>query len=332
LFRRRRKRIRVLVATRDPHVPAALAAATQVRGSSINMELTEAVSTQGAYDALPGCSLAVIDAVDLVPSPTLPLETLTSALRHADMPVIDGARFAQDPQAALEQAAAATGLLAALPPRVVVIAAYSGGVGKTSLSLSLARYVAGQLRLPTAIAEANHGQSALLALTGADVPDLHDVLTQGAEPGQWRARNGGPITMLPMNYTSARLLLSRTEELAQLLAALARDHVLTVVDANAANPFFPHLWKRSHMALVVADPRPDAVVNAHALVEELGAEGGHRRSGACVVLNKVNGMGDRLALSQLEAAARLPLVPSPDRDRRLAESLLQIIYPGWRPQ
>jgi len=332
LFRRRRKSIRVLVAAHNPEVSEALAAATGDRESRVKIQLTEAVSTQGAYDALPGCNLVVIDVGDLVSSPALPLETLTSALDQAGMPVIDGARFVQDPQASLEQAVAATGLLAALPPRVVVITGYSGGVGKTTLSLSLARYVAGQLCLPTAVTEVNYGRSALTALTDADVPDFHDVLTQGAEPGQWRANNGRPVTMLPMNYASARLLLSRTEEMAQLLTDLARNHVVTIVDASAANPFFSHFREKAHITLIVADPRPDAVVNAQVLVEELGAEQRHSGDSARIVLNKMNGVGDRLALSQVEAAARLPFVSRPDQNRRLAESLLQIVYPGWRPK
>ena len=70
----------------------------------------------------------------------------------------------------------------------------------------------------------------------------------------------------------------------------------------------------------MADPRPDAVVNVQLLVEEI-------EDGARIVLNKVNGVSDKLALGGVQAAARLPHVSKPDLDRKLAESLLQIVYP-----
>jgi MinD-like ATPase involved in chromosome partitioning or flagellar assembly len=334
LFWKRKQAIRVLVATRNPEVSRVLAAAANDGGKRLRkrsrVHVTEALSTQGAYDALPGCDLAVVDVADLVVSPTFPVATLAGALQQSELPVAGGDAFAAEPQAWLEQAIAATGLLAALPPRVVAFTGYSGGVGKTTLSLNLARYVAGRLRLPAAIVELNFGRSALAALTTAELPDFHEVLTQGAAPGTWQG-----ITVLPMNYVSARLLLSREEEIDRLLEDMARRHVLTIVDAAAANPFFPRFHARAQMTLVVADPRPDAVINAQALAGELVVDDDvkdERRSegGADIVLNKMNGLSDRLALGGLEAAVRLPYVSRPDQDRRLSEPLLQVVYPGWR--
>jgi MinD-like ATPase involved in chromosome partitioning or flagellar assembly len=314
-----------MVATHNPEASEVLAAAAEDR-KRIKIGVTEAVSTQGAYDALEDCNLAVVDVDDLVVSPTLPVEALTGALERSGIPVAGSGEFVQDPQSWFEQAIAATGLLAALPPRVVAITSYSGGVGRTTLALNLARYVTDRLHLPTAVAEVNFGRSGLTALTDRDLPDFHDVLTQGAEPGTWQG-----ITILPMNYMSARLLLSRTDEVEGLLHRLAQGHVLTLVDASAANPFSAHFTGKAQTALVLADPRPDAVHNAQALVQEL--DGGRQHQGSThIVLNKVNGVGDKLALGGVQAAARLKHVSRPNQDPRLAESLLQVIYPGWRPR
>jgi len=330
LFWKRKQAIRVLVATHNSEVSRVLSAAANGGGKQLRkrsrVHVTEALSTQGAYDALPGCDLVVVDVADLVASPTLPVETLEGALQQSGLPVAGGDAFAAEPQSWLEQAIAATGLLAALPPRLVVLTGYSGGVGKTTLSLNLARYVAGRLRLPAAIVELSFGRSALAALTAVDLPDFHDVLTQGAAPGTWQG-----ITVLPMNYVSARLLLSREEEIDRLLDDVARRHVLTIVDAAAANPFFARFHARAQMTLVVADPRPDAAINAQALVGELDEDERRSEGEAQIVLNKMNGLSDRLALGGLEAAVRLPYVPRPDQDRRLSEPLLQLVYRGWRP-
>jgi hypothetical protein len=290
---KRGKGIRVLVATHNPEVSGALAAMADdaqgnVRRSKIKVQVTEAVSTQGAYEALPGCNLAVVDTSDLVASSALPVEMLDNALAQSGIPIVNGAMFVDDPQTWLERAIAATGLLSALPPRTVVVTGYSGGTGKTTLALNLARYVSRHLHLPVALIEVNYGRSALMALTDQELPDFHDILTQGTRPGTWQA-----ITVLPMNYTSARLLLNRTDEVCGLLYDLAQSHVLTIVDAGAANPFFPYFKERAQSVLVVADPRLDAVMNAQALFREIAVD---REDGAAIVLNRMNGMGDKLAL------------------------------------
>lgn len=321
----RKKTVRVLVATRHPAVPTTLTEAARREAGKVRMDVqaTEAISMQGAYEALPGCNLVVIDLDDLAVSPDLPRATLEGALVQSGLPFVGGADFVAQPHAWLEQAVSATGLLDALPPRTVMITGYSGGAGKTTLSLNLARYVAGRLKLPVALVELSFGAGSLRALTEPDLPDLYDVLTQEVEIGDWQG-----ITLLPMAYSAARLLLNRSGEVKELFQKVRRSHALTLVDAAGANPFRPALQEAIDRTLVVADPRPDAVANLHAMVQDLGQEVGN----VDLVLNKVNGLGDKLALSGVEAALKLPHVPNPRQDKRLAEGLLQIIYPGWRPR
>jgi len=312
---KRKPTIKVLVATRHPGAVAALAG---LSGIVADVRVVEAATTAGAYNNLPGCSLAVIDVDDLAESPDVSRDGLRAAMQEAGVLVATGEDFADNPDRWLEEALAAAGAITALPPRTVVLASYSGGVGKTTLSTALARYVAGELRLPVAVVEVCYGTSAWRALAAPDLPDIYDVITQGAEPGKWEG-----ITVVPMEYRTAKLLLSR-EEVPRFLEELRRGHVITIIDAAATNPFFDNMVQgMADMVLVLSDPRPDAYANAVVLSREM-ADGKAR-----VVANKVRAR-DRLAMLGMHADAWLPHVSDPARSHRLAEGLLQIIYPGWR--
>lgn len=307
--------IRVLVASRNEAIPAALAAASV---GKTRIELVEAVSTQVAYASLAGCALAIVDREDLIPSPGTSLEMLTRTLAQSGIPAVSGVEFAATPSAWLERATAAVGLLNALRPKAVMMTGYSGGTGKTTLALNLVRYAAGTLRLPVALIEVAFGAGALRALTDPTLPDLYDVLTQAREIGTWEG-----TTLLPMDYSAARLLLSRAGEVLGLVREIVGRHVLTVIDAAGANPFRSILQQAVEHVLVVADPRADAIANAGVMAAD-AAE-------ADIVLNKVNGLGDQIALSGVKCTCKLPHVSRPDDDPRLAEGLLQAIYPGWQP-
>ena len=114
LGKKREQTIRVLVASLDHAVPAALVGTYLER---TKIEVVEAISTQVAYANLAGCSLAIVDAESLLPSPGVAPEMLARALVQSGIPVVSGAEFATSPGAWLERATAAVGLLDALPPR-----------------------------------------------------------------------------------------------------------------------------------------------------------------------------------------------------------------------
>ena len=317
---RKTQTLRILVASRNEAIPVALAA-LQTGTLRARIELVEAVSTGVAYAGLAGCALAIVDREDLIPSPGIAPELFGQTLAQSGIPVVSGAEFAASPSAWLERATAASGLLDALPPKTVLITGYAGGTGKTTLALNLARYTSGTLHLPVAVLEVAFGAGSLRALTDPTLPDLYDVLTQDKEIGNWEG-----ISLLPMNYASARLLLNRTEEALDLVRQVAGGHVLTVIDAAGANPFRPVFQQAAGHVLVIADARPDAIANAGVMLDDAG------ETGADIVLNKVNGLGDQIALSAVKAACKLPHVNRADDDPRLAEELLQIIYPGWKPR
>jgi MinD-like ATPase involved in chromosome partitioning or flagellar assembly len=315
---RKTQTLRVLVASRNKAIPAALAA---LQPGKTAIELVEAVSTGVAYSSLTGCALAIVDREDLIPSPGISPEMFGRTLAQSGIPVVSGAEFAASPSAWLERATAASGLLDALPPKAVMLTGYAGGTGKTTLALNLARHTSGTLHLPVAVIEVAFGAGSLRTLTDPSLPDLYDALTQGKEIGTWEG-----ITVLPMNYASARLLLNRTEEVLDLVTQVIGRHVLTVVDAAGANPFRPVFQQATGHALVVADPRIDAIANARVMIDDLV------EMGTDIVLNKVNGLGDQIAFSAIKVACKLPHVTRPEDDPRLAEGLLQVIYPGWKPR
>jgi MinD-like ATPase involved in chromosome partitioning or flagellar assembly len=340
LRKKREQTIRILVASPDPAVPAALAATTMERSGRqrVHIDVVEAISTRVAYDNLAGCSLAIVDAEHLIPSPGVTPKMFTQALARSGIPVVSGLEFTSRPAAWMERATAAVGLLDALPPQVVMLTGYAGGTGKTTLALNLARYASGTLRLPVAVIEVAFGTGACRALTDPTLPDLYDVLTQGQAPGTWQATTGCPITLLPMDYEAARLLLNRSAEVLDLAGQIVADHVLTIIDAAGANPFRPILQQIAARVLVVADPRPDAIANAGTMLKDLAGAAQDPPLQAGVLLNKVDGLGDRLALSGAwrsfgtHAACKLPYTGHPDEDPRLAQELLPVIYPGWQPK
>lgn len=315
MFGRRQRVMRILVGTSHPAVHAIL---ETLSPEGVTVETVEAVSTAGAYEALPGCSLAVVDFDALAESPSISREGLKKVLREAGIPYCAPEEFSLRPQRFLEEALAAAGIVEALPPRAVAVASFSGGVGKTTLTLHTVRYVAQRLRLPAAAVEASFGSSAFRALTDPSLPDLYQVVTQGAEPGKWEG-----ATLLPMEYDTARLLLGREDEVKAALEQVVKGHVLTLFDAHAAHPLFPLVQELSHIVVALADARLDAVANALKLNERLDGRG-------VVVLNRVR-IRDRLALTGVERAGDIPPGSGAEGlDGSLGPSLLRVIYPGWR--
>ena len=324
LFHRKRKpRIHVLVATRHEGAVTALAG---LNGIAVDFEIAEATTTNGAYTNLPGCSLSILDPSDLVESPGLSREVLQAAVRESGVLAVSGEAFAAEPSRLLEEALAAVGAIHALPPRRVAITNISGGVGKTTLALHLARYAQEQLHLPALVIEIAYGASALKTLTRPDLPDLYDVVTQGEAPEKWQG-----VTLLPMEHRTGRLLLGQESKILTALERVMQAHVITVFDAQAAHPLWSTVQDMIEPVLVVSDSRPDSLANATALMSTLdGNSNGHGNCRVHLVLNRMRGK-DRLGLAGLKRALDVPEIDGAGRlDGRLGERLMPLVYPGWK--
>ena len=239
-------------------------------------------------------------------------------MRESGVLAVSGEDFAAEPSRFLEEALAAVGAIHALPPRRVAITNVSGGVGKTTLALHLARYAQEQLHLPALVIEIAYGASALKTLTRPDLPDLYDVVTQGEAPEKWQG-----VTLLPMEHRTGRLLLGQEGKILTALEKVMQAHVITVFDAQAAHPLWPAVQDMIEPVLVVSDSRPDSLANATALMSTLYGN-------SHLVLNRMRGK-DRLGLAGLKRALDVPEIDGAGRlDGRLGERLMPLVYPGWK--
>jgi hypothetical protein len=288
--------VKVLVATPD------LAVFDAFEGVD-GVEYKEALFTGGLYDELAGAQLVIVDFDKLVPHP-YSTEMVRDLLKNSDVPYATSDEFLAEPDRWIMEARRVRGEITGLPSkRTVGFTSYSGGTGKTVLSIDTARHFARRTRLPVLLTEFSYGESAITALIGDDVPHLFDLATQpDAEPASW-----GGVTVVPMDYENCRDLSSQL--IGKYLRERMAEHVLTVIDAQ-----YPHAL------LSAIEDEIDQW-----LKDELG-----RR--ADVVLNQ-KGTLDSIALSGMERALDLPDVGQADRfEGKLGKSILAETYGerNWR--
>jgi len=359
VFRRRKrsKKVVVVVATENQEAFRALEEAAV----GISLEKREARTTGGVYQSLEGSHLIIVDVPELVESGDVGCEQLETVLREGGIPWVTGSGFQNAPGRWLDEARAGSGIVKALPPRAVAMTSLSGGVGKTTLSLCLARYFREKTGLPAAVIELAVGPSGLSALLGGgrSLPTLVDVHTRGEAWPVWEG-----VTLAPMSWDGATELVA--EQVWDMWSAVVAKHVLTVFDAPAVHDWWPLAMSLSGSVYVVTDPRPDALVAATYLSDRAGLEtwcvkhngrvarGGFKSSAGAtawrqrasmsedmrveaetakeghIVLNKASvagriGLGEAPVLTVRdvgEKAARYPTA--------VGQPLMAAVYKGWR--
>lgn len=356
---RSRRKIVVVVAT---HNKEALAAIEQA-GDRLPLEQRQAITTEGVYGALPGAHLVVADVENLVEAGGLSRSQLAEVLAQKGLLAVRGDEFAAAAERWLDEARAASGIAEALPPRVVGFTGLAGGVGKTTLALSLARFFHERTGLPAAVIELSFGPSALTALLGGgkEFPHLLEIARQGQACAVW---NRG-VALAPMVWDSATQLLGE-DGAWDAWATLAARSVLTVFDGPYSHPWWRVAASLMHMAFAVTDGRQDALAAAAYLAELGECESWSVRAGNRVVRGGLptrasaeawvekaqqdGGMGlvvqpqqvvglrvllNRGGLLSRIALQRSPVASLPDAGRsamyspKLGRALMRLVYPGW---
>jgi hypothetical protein len=228
---------------------------------------------------------------------------------------VGGQTFVTAPVQVLEQAVAAAGLGAMLPPRRVAFCGWGGGVGKTTLALATAKAFHEVTSLPAAVIELAPGPSALRAVTDIEGDTIYEVVSQHGEYPRWEG-----VTLALMDWSTAELL--SPDQIQAHWRRLAGEHVFVAYDAPAWHPLVDFV--AADQVYVLADGRPDAQVEAVALAQQL------RNAG--YVEDAV-----RLGLNQAGVAARVALPEKPAftlkttrRPLTLGAEVLKAVYPGWR--
>jgi MinD-like ATPase involved in chromosome partitioning or flagellar assembly len=324
IFGKKNRELRVVMASNEPR---AIAALSSFKSKTARVE---AFTTGGVYSQIKGANLIVVDFGALAITDNVTTDMLRATLDGSGVPWCAPGDFADSPSRWESRALVSIGAVESLPPKAIAFINYSGGVGKTTCSVDLARYVAERLKLKPLIVELKHGVSSLRALLSADdrdsLPDIYQVLTQGKAPKEWHG-----ITILPMEYRTAKLLAGQIDGVINLLAELKARHILTIFDTEPSHMFWPDVLPLVDEIYALAAPHQDALSNAMSAAEEAIQMMNGRVVPVSLVINQVRGAADKIFLQGVERKADLPFIDTAARyDGQLAERLLPVIYPGWR--
>jgi hypothetical protein len=272
------------------------------------IEIKEALTTGGVYDALECAALLIVNVDDLVET-SLNRQGLLDALDKASTRVLLPNEFLQDPEGQLDKIQNPKGVRRLTPLRVGFVS-LSGGVGCSTLAYDLARRAMTHHEATVALIELTWGDGALGARLDLDgAPDLYQVVQDMRPPAQHQG-----VTVVPIKQRTVRLLLGDRAKVTSALDALAQEHVLVIVDAHGAHPLWATAQKALDKHLVVTDQRPDAVRNAQLILGESDGRG-------LLVLNKAT-VQDRVALKlsgQMACAI-------PDGAEDTGQRLIQALY------
>lgn len=322
--------------TRKKRLPAALLATRSLEALTgipqDAFQTREATSTLGITSAMHADPVLVVADLDEIVEcgdvSRAVLQTALETMRENGAVVVTSALFLAERERWLGEALLSSGLRSGvryMPPRVVMVTNFCGGVGKTTLSLALARHFRAVSGLATALVEVGVGGSSLNARIGQR-PSLYDVVTQEAKAGEWEK------TAIYASDNWEADSLAADERTHEALRQIARSHTLTIFDTFPTNPLWKQVLEMATDIIVVAAPRPDAVAQTESMLRKLNEETGalDPKPRIHLVLNQVRTLGERLPLAgQIAAWIGFDERKAERMDGRLAEPLLGLLYPGW---
>jgi nitrogen regulatory protein PII-like uncharacterized protein len=282
------------------------------------VKIREAFTTKGVLHSLIGTHLVILG--EIIPMPELSVDMLMQTLETSRVLMVTEKEF-------LDQSAEWLGRsrltcarpVTILPSRQINLVNWSGGVGKTTLAMAICKRFVERTGLPAGLLEISMGGCAIHARISEDVPEFFAIATQGVAPTRW---NG--VSLYPMDGRTAEVMWrEEPEKVIHVLSSIRNQHTLFVVDAFPGHPAFPNLSEEApgRLNLIVTSPRDDALLQAKRLLDEIPGQ-------AHLILNMARSLADRAGA---QADVILPFRESwaTNVDHRLADPLLDLIYPGW---
>jgi cellulose biosynthesis protein BcsQ len=321
--RRKENSLTVLYASARP-VQGVLDA---LHSQNLPIRVYEAISAEGVIRGItPETDLVIFDGADTVlASNDCPAGSLQRTLADLAIPIATQLEFLAQPDEMLGRALLARGNrvgLQHLASRFVLVTGFTGGVGKTTLSMTLARRFR-ESRRPAALLEAGLGLSTILRRTRVSA-SLYDIYTGQSQPDRWEG-----VDIFPAAEEAASVLAGEKESLrrGRFLDGLRNDYALVVVDAFPRHPLWPYLLAYATDVLIVATPLEEILAQA----EELQLELRHSRTSAHLhlVINKTRTTGERLGLAD-SLRVTFDETRAQRFDPSLADPILEALYPGWK--
>jgi len=309
----------ILVASKNQAVLAQLYKLTDIN-------IQEAMTTDGVRRNLSACHLAVVDIADLQEG-EITREELERIISASNIAQVTGERFLEDIEGHLKmvrQAAKKGGSKQGFAPRTVALVSpggSGGGVGKTTLALHAARRFRAKTGLPVLVGEFCFGASGLMALTGAETPTLYDLVSNDdSAVEQWHG-----VSLSPLDYAMGRLRPRSDYE--KWYNRQKKEYTLVLLDVAYPNDLFPEDII-DHWLVIAHAGRRDTIFSALRLQEMLRSKG----TNADILVNNYH-RGDGLLLKGIGRIGDVPYTTRATRlDGQLGGYVLNGIYPNWLQQ
>ena len=301
-----------------------------VLGNQQGLKITAALDTGRIYQAIPTTQLAIIDYDELVAQP-FAVEMVQKLLTAASVEQCSAAEFMAASDNYLSGRKGAPRGYELPQKRTIAFTSYSGGTGKTSLSLDTALYFVRQtrkrLQLPAAVMEFTYGCSALQTLAAGEQPFLSELIGQPErEPYDFQG-----VHLYPMDYEAVRLM--PPEQVSQYFRQQIGNHVLTIIDSSWPHGLSYTVGEEVDLWIVLSTPRIDAIENALKLRDDLALRYGQDK--VVIAMNQMGGFSDSLATASAQADIKIKIPRAPQSagffDGRLGKEVLAYLYdPLWQ--